>query len=61
MVNIYDPDVVQQDVCAYAFAAKYTGSGSQLTSFDRGSVENLACWAVAGLYLYVCPPGARLS
>ena len=51
MVNIYDPDVVQQDVCAYAFAAKYMGSGSQLTSFDSGIVEDLA-WS--GGTLLVC-------
>jgi hypothetical protein len=44
MVNYHDPDVVLHDNRAYAFAAKYMGSGSQLTSFDSGIVENLACY-----------------
>ena len=58
MVNYHDPDVLvaQQDNCAYAFAAKYMGSGSQLTSFDSGNVKNLACH---GRNLLVCPPHRR--
>jgi hypothetical protein len=51
MVNYHDPDVVLQDACAYAFAARYMGSESQLTSSDRGSDENLAC---SGWTLLVC-------
>ena len=43
MVNYHDPDVVLQDNCAYAFEERYMGSGNQLTSFDRGSDQNLAC------------------
>src|SRR6266566_7530518 len=58
MVNYHDPDVVQQDMCAYAFAAKYMGSGSQLTSFGRGSVENRAC---CGWTLLVCLPRRALD
>jgi hypothetical protein len=58
MVNYQDPDVVLQDTCAYAFAAKYMGSGSQLTSSDRGSVENLAC---CGWTLLVCLPRRALD
>jgi hypothetical protein len=42
MVNYHDPVVILQDVCAYAIAAKYMGSRSQLTFFDRGNVETLA-------------------
>jgi hypothetical protein len=53
MVNYHDPDVVLQDNCAYAFAEKYMGSESQLTFFDSGSVENLAC---CGWTLLVCLP-----
>ena len=45
-------------MCAYAFAAKYMGSGSQLTSFDSGSVENLACY---GGTLLVCLPRRSLD
>jgi hypothetical protein len=51
MVNFHDPDVVMQDYCAYAFAAKYMGSASQLTSFDSGRDENLVC---CGWTLLVC-------
>jgi hypothetical protein len=58
MVNYHDPDVVLQDTCAYAFAAKYMGSGSQLTSFDSGSVEHLACY---GWNLLVCLPRRALD
>jgi hypothetical protein len=55
MVNYHDPVVVAQDYCAHAFAAKYmdSDSGSQLTSFDSGSDENLAC---CGWTLLVCLP-----
>jgi hypothetical protein len=51
MVNYHDPAVFLQDFCAYAFVATYMGSGSQLTSFDRGCVEILAC---CGWTLLVC-------
>ena len=44
LVNYHDPDVVLQDTCAYAFTAKYMGSGSQLNFFDSGSDEDLACY-----------------
>jgi hypothetical protein len=54
MVNYHDPDVILQDNCAYAFAAKYMGSGSQLIL--TVAVTNI--WhAIAGLYLYVYPAG----
>ena len=53
MVNYQNPDVILQDFCAYAFAAKYKGSGSQLTSFDSDNVETLAC---SGWTLLVCLP-----
>jgi hypothetical protein len=43
MVNYHDPPVILKDVCAYAIAEKYMGSRSQLTSFDSGIVEFLAC------------------
>lgn len=49
--KINDPVAVLQDLCAYAFAAKYMGSGSQVTSFDSGSVETLA---YCGWTLLVC-------
>ena len=58
MVNYHDPDVVQQDDCAHAFTAKYMGSRSQLTSFDSGSDENLACY---GRTLLVCLPPWALN
>jgi hypothetical protein len=58
MVNYHDPDVVQQDDCAYAFAAKYIGSRIQLTSFDSGGVENMACH---GRTLLVCLPRRALD
>ena len=51
MVNYQDPDVIMQNYCAYAFAEKYMGSGSQLTSFDSGSDETLVC---CGWTLLVC-------
>jgi hypothetical protein len=53
MVNHHDPDVVIQDTCAYAFVAKYMDSESQLTSFDSGRVENLACCGWTLLVSYV--------
>src|SRR5713101_6288829 len=48
MVNFHDPVVEFWDFRAYAFAAKYMDLRSQLTSFDSGSIENLACcgWTV---------------
>jgi hypothetical protein len=58
MVNYHDPAVVLQDTRTYAFAAKYMGSGSQLTSFDSGSDENLAC---CGWTLLVCLPRRALG
>ena len=51
MVNYHNPIVIQQDVCACTFAAKYMDSGSQLTLFDSGRVEFLAC---SGWTLLVC-------
>jgi hypothetical protein len=51
MVNHRDPDVVAQDSCAYAFAAKHANPESQLTSFYRDNVEDLAC---RGRSLLVC-------
>lgn len=58
MVNYHDPAVVVQDTCTYAFAAKYMGSGSQLTSFDSGRDESLAC---CGWTLLVCLPRRALD
>ena len=51
MVNYHNPIVIQQDVCACAFAAEYMDSGSLLTSFDSGRIEFLAC---SGWTLLVC-------
>ena len=51
MVNHRDPAVVAQDSCAYAFAAKHANPESQLTSFYRDNVEDLAC---RGRSLLVC-------
>ena len=58
MVNYHAHDVVLQDNCTYAFAAKCMGSGSQRTSFDSGIVENLAC---CGWTLLVCLPCGPLD
>ena len=58
MVNYRDPNVVQQDNCAYAFTEKYMGLRRQLTSVNSGSVEILAChcWT-----LLVCLPSWPLD
>ena len=58
MVNYQDPVIVLQDSCAYTSAAKYMGSGSQLTSFDSGTDQNLACY---GWNLLVCLPNRSLD
>ena len=57
MVNYHDPIVLQQDICAFPFVAKYIDSGSQLTSFDSGRVGFLAC---CGWTLLVCLPRSTL-